>query len=140
MSSATALTIIAISVGLLALFAIVAIIFLLRLVVHLISFEKTLVEELAELRTLVAHVRETTDRVGHTVRDVQVAAQRVGTIVGAVATLFAGRAASKSDTAQRKRAWWVTGASLGWSLIKKRRQKARKKTAVLPAQDKSVSL
>lgn len=127
MSSATALTIIAISLAILALIAIVAVAFLVRLVMHLMAFEENLVHELAELRLLVAEVRETTQRVGSTVHDVQIAARRIGGIMGAVASLFLGRRTSPPANETPSRVWWLTGLSLGWSLLKRRRKKKKQK-------------
>jgi len=141
MSSATALTIIAISMAVVAIVAIVAIVFLMRLVLHLIAFEQTLANELAELRALVGHLRQTTDRVSQTVHDVQIAARRIGSAMGAVATLFVGRSAAKSETREKTRSWWITGASLGWRLLKKRRQRTRNKKVQVPlVQDKTLPM
>lgn len=139
MSSATALTIIAIAVSVLAIIAILAVIFLMRLVLHLIAFEQTLANELAELRTLVSHLRETTERVSHTVHDVQLAARRVGGAVGAIASLFVGRT-SRSSARDKSRPWWITGASLGWALVKSRRQKTKQKRSVPAPQDPSLPM
>lgn len=131
MNSATALTIIAISMALLAVIAVVAIVFLMRLVRHLMAFERTLVSELAELRELMSQFRETTERVSHTVRDVQVAARRVGGVVGAVASIFFARSINnKSSTRDKLRPWWLTGASVGWTFIKKRRQNRKKRSKI----------
>lgn len=142
MSSATALTIIAISVVVLAIVAVVAIIFLMRLVIHLIAFERTLVNELAELRQLAAQLRETTERVGKTVHDVQAAARRVGGVVGAVASLVLGRSATKAGRQNKLRPWWMTGASLGWKIIQKRRQKKKQQSKMpMPAgQDNTLPM
>ncbi|PSR21906.1 MAG: hypothetical protein C7B45_08980 [Sulfobacillus acidophilus] len=131
MSIATALTIIAISMLILALLGILAVIFLVRLVLHLIAFEKTLASELAQLRELGVQLRETTEQVGKTVHDVQVAARRVGGAVGTVASLLSlvvGRS-RPSNRREPTRPWWVTGASLGWNVLKRRRQKTKKRTA-----------
>ncbi|NMP21962.1 hypothetical protein [Sulfobacillus harzensis] len=140
MSPATALTIIAIAMAVLAVIAILAVIFLLRLVIHLIAFEQTLGDELAELRSLVSNLRETTERVSHTVHDVQIAARRVGGAVGAIASLFMGR--NTRATRLKSRPWWVTGAALGWTLIKRRRQKKAKqpKSTVPAPKDTSLPL
>lgn len=130
MSSATALTIIAISVLVLAVLGILAVIFLVRLVLHLIAFEKTLASELAELRQLAAQLRETTERVGQTVHDVQVAARRVGGAVGTVASLLSlvvGRSRS-SHRRDKVKPWWVTGASIGWTVLRRRRQQKKKRS------------
>lgn len=127
MNSATALTIIAIAVAILAILAIVAVIFLMRLVLHLIAFERTLTAELAELRQLASHLRETTDQVGHTVHDVQVAARRIGGVVGTVASLlFALGRPNAEERAGRLRPW-LTGASIGLSLLRRRQQRKAKK-------------
>ncbi len=142
MSIATALTIIAISMAVLAVVSILAVIFLTRLVLHLIAFEQTLAGELRELRQLAAQLRETTERVGQTVHDVQAAARRVGGAVGTVASLavlFMGR--STKIGAMRRWRPWLTGASIGWRLIRRRRgpkpskqeKKPLKKTKTKPA-------
>ena len=128
MTSATALTIIAISVAVLALIAVTAVIVLIRLVSHLMAFEQTLVTELAELRQLASQLRETTERVGATVHDVQSAARRISGVVGAVATLFVGRT-SRSRSKRSNRSLWLQGASLGWKLVQRRRQKKRQQNA-----------
>lgn len=139
MSTATALTIIAIAMAVLATIAIVAVIFLLRLVIHLIAFEQMLGNELAELRSLVGHLRETTDRVSQTVHDVRLAARRVGGAMGVVASLFAGR--TGRNARQKTRPWWLTGAALGWTLVKnRRRKKASQKTSVPAPTDRSLPM
>lgn len=149
MSSAAALTIIAISVGILAILAILGVIFMLRLVLHLLAFEETVVHELGELKQLANQLRETTERVGHTVRDVQVAARRVGGAVGTVASLFSlvmGRTNPSSRRA-RLRPWWLTGASLGMTIWRRRRQAKKnakprrgKKTSISGGSDSSLTL
>ncbi len=127
MSSATALTIIAIAVAVLAILALVAVIFLMRLVLHLIAFERTLTAELAELRQLASHLRETTERVGHTVHDVQVAARRVGGVVGTVASLLIAFGRPNAEERVGRLRPWLTGASIGLSLIRRRQQRKTKK-------------
>ncbi len=128
MSSATALTIIAISMGILAILAILGFIFMLRLTAHLMAFEQTVVRELAELKQLAAQLRETSERVGQTVHDVQVAARRLGGAVGTVASLLSivfGRS-RPTTRLQRLRPWWITGASVGLSLLRRRQAKKQK--------------
>ena len=139
MSPATALTIIAIALSVLAVIAILAVIFLMRLVLHLISFEQTLANELAELRSLAGQLRETTERVGRTVHDVQIAARRIGGVVGAVASLVVGRS-GRNGASKKTPPWWITGASVGWTLIKRRRQKAKQKASVPAPSDNSLTM
>ena len=130
MSVATALTIIAISMGILAILAILGFIFMLRLTAHLMAFEQTVVRELAELKQLAAQLRETSERVGQTVHDVQVTARRLGGAVGTVASLLSivfGRS-RPTTRLQRLRPWWITGASVGLSLLRRRRQAKKPKS------------
>ncbi len=128
MSSATALTIIAIAMAVMALIAVFAVVVLIRLVSHLMAFEQTLVNELSELRQLASQLRETTERIGATVHEVQTAARRIGGVVGAVAALFVGRNSS-SRSKKSNRSLWLQGASLGWKLVRQRRQKKRQAKA-----------
>ena len=122
MNNAAALTIIAISMVVIAVISILAVVFLTRLVLHLIAFEQTLAGELKELRQLAAQLRDTTERVSQTVHDVQAAARRVGGAVGTVASLtalFMGR--NSKGLAITKWSPWLTGASMGWHFIRRRR-------------------
>ncbi len=128
MSSATALTIIAISMAVMAFIAVFAVVVLIRLVSHLMAFEQILVNELSELRQLASQLRETTERIGATVHEVQTAARRIGGVVGAVAALFVGRNSS-SRSKKSSRSLWLQGASLGWKLVRQRRQKKRQEKA-----------
>lgn len=141
MSSATALTIIAIAMAVMAVIAVLSVIVLIRLVSHLMSFEQTLVNELAELRQLASQLRETTERIGATVHEVQTAARRIGGVVGAVATLFVGRSSRSRTSKKSNRSLWLQGASFGWKLVQRRRQKKRqqsvekKKSAAIASPD-----
>lgn len=152
MSVAAALTVIAIAVGVLALLAVVAVIFLMRLILHLIAFEKTLHEELGEIRKLATELRGTTERVGQAVRDVQVAARRVGGAMGTAASLVSlivGRRDKSSRTDKLRT--WMTAASIGIGLLQRRksrkppaagqRKKSKPKPPKLPAgSDSSLTM
>ena len=146
MSTATALTIIAISVGILAILAILGVIFMLRLVVHLIAFEQRVARELQGLRELANPRREPPEKVGSTFHDVQQAARRIGGAVGTVASLLSIVMGSGTKTTRARRIRpLVVGASLGWSLWKRRRQKKNKrgrdkKPAIPAGSDSSLTL
>jgi hypothetical protein len=130
MTSATALTVIAISVAILAVIAILSIIFLMRLVLHLMAFEELVIEELNDLKQLTTELRTATERVNHTLRDVGNAARRMGGVLGAVASFFLARSIRPSEN-RAQRPLWLDGLTLGWkswNFLRKRRQRRQVKS------------
>lgn len=131
MSSAAALTVIAISVGVLALLALLAVAFLMRLVIHLIALEKTLAHELAEIRQVAAHLRESTERVSQTIYDVQQVVRKVSGTVGTVASILSLALGGRLSDSRRgsKLKPWITGISLGLGVVHRLQQTKSRRSA-----------
>ncbi len=144
MSSSTALTIIAVSFGILTLLALVAVIVLLQLVKRLIALEKSVVHEIVELRHdvqgVLRHARDTSEQVSKTIKEARQGVYNIGLLVSGVTSWLMTRKQLKKAPVEssESRPWWVHGLALTWSIVKSARRRAASKASVAEPK-KSVS-
>lgn len=130
MSPTTALTIIAVSFAVLTVLALVVAALLFSLVKRLGRLEQSVIREISDLRseiqTLMRHIHNTSETIGHTVHEVQKTARRLGLLASGIGSWIGARRI-RGSLLDKTRPWWMSGLALGWTIYQRRRkaQKAR---------------
>lgn len=143
MSTRESLTLIAISLIVLALVGIAGLAILWQVAKRLMVMENTVVKEIGELRSelqgIIRHARDTSQQVSETLQQVRRGAYNVGLVVSGLASWAFTRKRLRQSTASETEVqpWWITGASLAWSLLQRSR---KKKSSSAKSQGKSVGL
>ncbi len=126
MTSAGALTVIAICFAVLTLLVLGAGIMILIIALRVIRLEQTIAKEISEIKGQLAgimHVaRESTSRLGQTVQEVRTSAYRVGLVAAGITGFLQSRRGAKTAPRAKARPWWVSGLAFGYSLWKDRRR------------------
>lgn len=144
MSISTALTIIAVSFGILTLLALAGVIVLLQLVSRLVTLEKSVIHEIIELRQdvqgVLRHARDTSEQVSKTIQEVRQGAYNIGLLVSGITSWFVTRKQLKKPPTQpvESQPWWISGLAMTWSMVKNARRRAASKSSAATTK-KSVS-
>lgn len=126
MSNGTALTVIAVSLVILAMLGLIAVAILFRLVRISLILERSVVREISDLRAeiqaIVHHARDTSQKVSQSLNRVRDTTRIFDLLASGVGSWLLSRA---RGTPIKMKPWWMSGLALGWTVYKNRRRKAK---------------